>query len=445
MQLQENDIITFLVHDIGVHGEGIGNYEGMTIFIEGALPGEKVQGKIITRKQKYCQAKLLHIKHPCRERVQPPCPYYDKCGGCQIMHMSYEGQLKIKTKRVQDAIIRIAKIKNLEVMPCVPSDEEFAYRNKIQLPITQDKQLGLYQKRSHSIVPIDHCIVHQEIGEEIFHHVQALISKSSIAPYDETTGKGELRHVIIRSTKQTAQALVGFVTTMTPSHEVVKIASSLMQQFSNLQGVIHIRNTSNTNKILSSVITTLKGKNEVIEQLDDLKFSYSLQSFFQINPSQAASIYLAAVNYANISKEDTILDAFCGVGTLALFFAKYAKQAWGIECVDAAIQNAKKNARINNIKNASFMVGEIENHIQRFLNIDWVILNPPRKGCSDSCLKGVLKIKPKGIIYMSCDPATLSRDLYFLTTNGFSVEMVQPFDMFPQTMHVETLCILKRL
>ncbi len=441
--LKQGDIIEFLVHDLGSQGEGVGSYEGLKIFIERAIPGERVVGKVVEVKKSYAKASLHKILETSSQRVVPPCPFYNECGGCQIQHLSHEFQLEMKTRRVEQAIRRIAKIEDIPVLPCVPSPKNFGYRNKIQFPVSPQNKLGLYKKSSHEIIPIDYCLLHLPVGESLFSWLQKEIPASGIEPYDEVTKRGELRHVLIRSTIHTEQALVGFVTTKRPTAPLLELSKKLREAFPRLQGVVQLQNAEETNRVLSSQSTLLFGKNEIQEKIEQFTFAFSLESFFQVNPLQAENLYKTALQWADVTSSDRVLDAFCGVGTLASFFSQKAGKVFGVECVPQAIENAKKNAKLNQITNCEFTCGDIDRVISRFSNMDWVILNPPRKGCSEQTLARIAASEPKGIVYVSCDPATLARDLAYLSSKGYQTLKIQPFDMFPQTMHVETLVILK--
>lgn len=442
MQLQVNDEIILPIHDIGIHGEGIGKYRGFTVFVDGALPGESVKIKIIKKKKSYAVGIILEILKKSQNRISPPCAFFPSCGGCQIQHASYKSQLKIKRKRVEDAIQRIGKIKT-QVGPCIPSTSEYSYRNKIQYPINNQGYLGLYKRGSHQIVPIDQCLLHMPAGETIYEYLQAKILEFEVEPYNEKTMDGELRHVIIRTSLGFEDCLIGLVTSSKASEKIKKLACDLYHHFDEIKGVMHIENRSETNRILSQTIHTLFGEDSLKEKIGPYTFTYSIESFFQVNPSQAEKLYQTAIDLAQVGENDTVIDAFCGVGTLSIYFAKKAKFVYGIECVGQAVLHAKKNAIENDIENCKFIHADVDKHLKKLKPVDWIVINPPRKGCGPETLSTIISHRPLGIVYISCDPATLARDLQALTEN-YDLETVQPFDMFPQTMHVETLCILKK-
>lgn len=433
------------IQSIGNYGEGVGKKNGFTIFVEGALPGETVKVQLFQKKKSYAKGKIETLVTPSKHRVLPICPLFEKCGGCQLLHLDYQEQLKVKQQKVQDALERIGKIKGIEVLPCTPSPSALSYRNKIQLPIKKvDGRLmiGLYAKGSHDLIEVDNCFIHSEIGQKVYTTVKNLIELSSIEPYDEQTGKGELRHLLIKSSTHFGQVLVILVSNLPPSKQLKEIANQILLNCPEVKGVIHNLNTSRGNKILGSSYEVLAGSSFIEEKLGDLKFNISAASFFQVNSKQAEVLYKTAIEKAHLSGNETVLDAYCGVGTLSLFFATKVKKVIGIECVPEAIENAKQNARLNAIENTTFFCDHAENYIKKIKEVDLVLINPPRTGCEYSFLENIKKLAPKKLIYISCDPATLARDLSILVPSLYEIECVQPFDMFPQTTHVETLVTL---
>ncbi len=439
--LQNDDEITLLIDGLGHSGEGVGRLDGLTIFVDGALPGETVKARLFRVKKTHAFAKLESVITPSPHRVKPPCPIFGKCGGCQIMHLSYTEQLKFKKKRVADAMQRIGKIDPSIVLDPVPSPLEFGYRNKIQLPVRDlgGPTLGLYAKNSHDLVSVDRCLIHCDLGEEVFKELKSLVKASKLEPYDQERGKGELRHVLIKSAIHTNEVLVLFVTNRRASTALKTLSRAVFDTIPAVKGVVHNVHKQKDNVILGDTYQTLEGASYIQEKLLGLTFSISPASFFQVNPLQAENLYLKALEWADVKPEDTVLDAYCGVGTLSLIFAKKAKKVIGVESVSEAIKDAKKNAKRNKIDNVSFVCAPAETFIHTLESIDVLLLNPPRKGCDPAFLEGVKKLAPKKIIYISCDPATLARDLRLLDT--YKPVQVQPFDMFPQTSHVE--CVVE--
>lgn len=432
------------IESLGSHGEGVGHLEGYTLFVDGALPGETVEVQMTQRHKRYGRAELLAITEVSPYRVEPPCRLFGTCGGCQLMHLSYAQQLEIKRQRVVDALQRIGKIKGIDVPACLPSPAPLAYRNKIQLPVRQGKAdlaIGLYARSSHTLVEVDACPIHCTLGDTIYQKVSALIKQSGIKAYDPETGQGELRHLLIKSAVHTQQVLVILVTHLESQRKTLPLAKTIMEQCPLVKGVVQNINSKNDNVILGTNYHLLAGSGHIQEALGDLLFKVSPASFFQVNPDQALRLYAKAVEFAGLTGDETVLDAYCGVGTLSLFFAKHVKKVIGVECVREAIVDAKENALLNDVRNASFVCQAAEIYIRSLPAVDVVVLNPPRKGCDPVVLQELERLRPKTIVYISCDPSTLARDLAHLVGSGYHLEEIQPFDMFPQTAHVE--CVAK--
>ncbi len=434
--------IQTIIRSVGSHGEGVGDCQGYTVFVEDALPGEVVEAVIFESKKRYARALLNRLLQPSPHRVQPICPLSGTCGGCQLMHLSYDQQLEVKRQRVLDSLQRIGKLSSVEVAPCLPSPSPLYYRNKIQCPIRNTQEgisIGLYARSSHDLIEVERCFIHCSLGEEVYEKARALIKQSGIKAYDPATGTGELRHILVRSAIHAKEVLVLLVTHRKISKSLLKLAHEIMDACPYVKGVVHNLNTAQTNVILGAEYETLVGCGHIHETLCGLTFKVSPASFFQVNTLQAEKLYLKALEWAGLAGNEVVLDAFCGVGTLTLLFAKRAAKVIGIECVPEAIQDAKYNAELNQVNNASFICGKVEEAIHKLPDIDIILLNPPRKGCEPEALQGIIQIKPRTVLYISCDPATLARDLAILCSSGYAVDRVQPFDMFPQTVHVETL------
>jgi 23S rRNA (uracil1939-C5)-methyltransferase len=441
---QVNQLIKLSIHNIGHHGEGVGSYEGYTVFVDGALPGETIEARLTQCQKRFGRAELISIIESSPDRVKPPCPLFGQCGGCQIMHLSYSKQLEIKQNRVVDAFERIGKIKDVKVLPCIASPGQLQYRNKIQLPVRQGLkgiEIGLYARSSHHLIEVENCFIHCPLGEKIYRKVQQIIKGSKIKPYNPQTGEGELRHVLIRSTVHTHEALVILVTNGDASKHLLEMAEQISLECPDVKGVIQNINQRQDNVILGKEYKLLEGLEYIQEVLCGLQFKLSPASFFQVNPLQAESLYKKALELADISGQETVLDAYCGVGTLSLIFSKFVKKVIGVECCAEAIEDAKENSRLNKIDNVKFVCAPAEDYIKKLDSMDIALLNPPRQGCDPVFLKSIGRILPKTLIYISCDPATLARDLGILYTFGYKVQLAQPFDMFPQTAHVE--CVVK--
>lgn len=405
-------------------GDGIGSDGGMKVFIPGALPSERVLIEYKEKKKNYGKAKLLKVLSPSKDRITPICPSFGICGGCTLLNLSYEAQLHAKRQKVKDALFRLGKL-DCPVSPCLPSPKPLHYRNKIQLPISwKDGKpvIGLYKHNSHEIVPINTCFIQSLLGNEILKLVQKHLKNERVSS------------LLIRVAGE--KALVVFVT-QEKGESLLPLATLLMEEDPRIVGVLENLNSEARNTVLGNHFSLIAGQGFLIETISDLRFKLSAKAFFQVNPEQAAHLFEKAISLAQIQPHETVLDAYTGVGTLALFAAKFAKDVIGVEVVPEAIENAKQNAELNNIKNARFLVGRAEDH---HFKAHTTFLNPPRKGCEASLIE---KISSEKIIYVSCDPATLARDVSLLVKRGYEVQEVVPFDMFPQTMHVETIVKLK--
>lgn len=423
-----NKTHSLLIKSLSSEGEGIGSIDGLKIFVSGALPGEMVEVEIVSSKKNCAQGQLLSILTPSPDRVKPPCPFFGACGGCQVMHASYTAQLSLKRQRVIDSLERIGGLYNLKVDPCLPSPTAFGYRNKIQLPVIwnqKTKTIGLYRKQTHEIIPVDHCLIQCSQGEAI---LTTLIEKLSVP---------SVRYILIRNAVFKKEAMVIFVTDGSYQQELTHFAKELMTN-PVIKGVVENINKRSDNVILSSHFRTLAGQGWIYETLLGKTFKITPAAFFQVNSPQTERLYETALQMSDIQSDEVVLDAYCGVGTLAIFAEEKAKDVIGIECVEQAVFAAKENATLNKAEKCRFLFGQAEKLIEQVGRVDMVFLNPPRKGCAEELLKALLKKKPKKIVYISCDPATLSRDLARLS-EGYHIDHVQPIDMFPQTMHVETV------
>ena len=430
---------------LGAHGEGVGADDGYTVFVEGALPKERVEVELVQKKKSFARGKLLTVKISSPDRVEPPCPYYGECGGCQLMHLSYEGQLAYKRQRVIDALERVGKLFDLDVAECIPSPNTFAYRNKIQLPAkggVDGLRLGLFARSSHHLVDIEKCLIHGELGQAAYASIRKILFTSNVTAYDPMSHRGELRHLLIKTGFNTDEVLVVLVGREEPSKQLLDFAGEI-SLLPCVKGVIHNLNSRKDNVILGKDYRTLFGKDVIEERINGLRFEISAASFFQVNPTQAAIVYQTAQKLAHLTGGEIVLDAYCGVGTFSLIFASSAKQVIGVECEKQAVENAKRNAKLNGITNCSFVCSDVEDYFDKVKKFDLLLLNPPRQGCSESIIAKIGTKLPKKILYISCDPATLARDLARLHAFGYKIRAVQPFDMFPQTSHVETLVSLE--
>ncbi|HEX2578894.1 MAG TPA: 23S rRNA (uracil(1939)-C(5))-methyltransferase RlmD [Rhabdochlamydiaceae bacterium] len=432
MKPQLNQKIPLTIKRLGIHGEGIGDYHGFTVFVDGALPGEVVTVSINEVRKNFARGALISTEKISPHRVKPPCPVFGRCGGCQLMHLDYSQQLEIKRQMVIDALERIGKIFDIPAPACIPSPNPLSYRNKIQLPVVMDPHLkmGLYAFNSHEIVEIEKCYIHCQLGEKVFAKVKQLL---------QTNRDPGIKFVVIKTAVSTNQVLVVLVTDREGDVAVwAETAKKIMAASPEIKGVVQNINPLPGNAVLGKTYKTLAGESFIVDQICSLRFKVSPASFFQVNPAQAENLYRKALEFCELKGEETVLDAYCGVGTLSLLIAPHAKHVIGVECVPEAIADAKENARQNGITNTSFHSAQAEDFIETLTAIDAAVLNPPRKGCEPAFLDKLLRLKPKRIVYVSCDPATLARDLAILQ-KGYNVNTVQPFDMFPQTIHVESI------
>ena len=458
------DKITVDIDDMNHQGEGIGRYEGFAIFVPEALPGEEVNCEVISTKKNYARALIIEIKTSSKDRVSPPCPYYKDCGGCQLQHLSYEGQLKFKEKQVKENLEKIGGIdsREYEFLPIMGMKHPWNYRNKIQLPVRKignETEVGFFKKRSHNLIPVDYCMIQDERGNLALKKVREILQNYDVPPYDETKHEGLLRHVIIRVGANTGEILIIFVTKENKFPNKKKIIKELEDKMPDLVGIIHNINQKHTNVILGNEQKTIWGRSYLKDKLGNLEFKISPGAFYQVNSYQAEKLYdksvdLSCIDASSHNKTNKlVLDAYCGIGTIALNFARYADEVIGMEVVKDAVNDARENAKINGLdKNAEFWHGKVEEIIYELREHkeqepEIVVVDPPRKGCDKDFLQALLDLKPQKIIYISCNPSTLARDLNLLVSSDktkYHVKTVQPVDMFPHSIHVEAVMLIEK-
>lgn len=449
--IEKNQELQTEIIGMGYEGEGIAKIDKFPIFVEGAMPGEIVDIKIVKLNKNYAFGKLLKIIKPSSDRNNPICSTYKYCGGCNLQHISYEAQLSFKKQRVEECISKIGKLQDITVHDVIGMKEPYFYRNKVQLPIGMDKdkvKIGFYAPRSHDIINIEKCYIQDEISDEVIKNIRYWIEKYNIKPYDENSNSGIVRHIVIRKAFKTGEVMVILVTNSEKISFIDEFIELITKNVAGIKSIIQNINTKKSNVILGEKCITLWGSNTITDYIEDFKFYISPLSFFQVNPIQTEILYDKALEYANLSGDETVFDAYCGTGTISLFLSKKAKKVYGVEIVPEAIENAKENAKINNVENAEFLVGEAERIIPDLINksikADIVVVDPPRKGCEKLLLESIAAMKPNRIVYVSCDPATLARDLSILNDLGYKTIEIQPVDMFPMTAHVECVCLLKK-
>ena len=477
-QYSKNDIVTVKIEDIGTEGEGIGKLEGFTLFVKDAVMGDVVEARLVKVKKNYAYARLEKVLTPSPLRVKPVCPYHKQCGGCQIQAMSYEAQLQFKENKVKNNLVRIGGFDRLfieSVMePVVGMEQPWHYRNKAQFPVGTDKDgriiTGFYAGRTHSIIANTDCALGVEENEPILQKVLAYMQNEKASAYDETTGQGLVRHILIRKGFTSGEIMVCLVINGKSLPKEDRLVSTL-REIPGMTSIWLNYNTKKTNVIMGTEGRVLWGQNTItdvihrrsMEEINSGKdclrydskenapqgitFAISPLSFYQVNPIQTEKLYSLALEYAGLTGEETVWDLYCGIGTISLFMAQCAKEVHGVEIVPQAIEDARKNAECNHIENATFYVGKAEEVLPRLYEeehifADVICVDPPRKGCDEACLNTIIKMAPKRIVYVSCDSATLARDLKYLCENGYEIRKVRAVDQFGQTVHTETVVLL---
>ena len=450
MEYRKNDIVTLEILDCGTDGEGIGKADGFTVFVKDAVIGDTVTAKIMKAKKNYGYGRLMEILKPSPYRVEPVCPSARQCGGCQLQAVSYEEQKVFKEKKLRGHLERIGGFRDLPMEPMIGMDEPYHYRNKAQFPVGRNKEgriiTGFYAGRTHAIIENRDCALGIPQNKEILDIVIAHMEKYGIAPYDEMTGKGLVRHIFVRYGFFTGELMVCLII----NGQDLPHQKELIEKLREIPGMASISlniNKKRSNVILGDKVKTIWGQEYITDKIGDISYEISPLSFFQVNPKQTWKLYSKALEYADLHGEETVWDLYCGIGTISLFLAQQAKFVRGVEIVPAAIDDAKRNAQINNIENVEFFVGKAEEVLPREYEkngvyADVIVVDPPRKGCDEMLLKTILKMQPKRVVYVSCDSATLARDLRFLCDNGYELKKVCGVDQFPQTVHVETVVLL---
>ena len=438
--IEKNKTYTTEITGVGEKGEGIGRIDGFAVFVPYALLGEMVEVLIVKVLKNYAFGKIVNVINPSNERTKPKCPVFYQCGGCDYHHCTYEMELKNKTNKVRDCIQRIGGL-DIEVANTLGSTK-MHYRNKSQFPVTPEG-IGFYAPRSHRVIPVSNCLIQHEKSNRVIEIVKQFMADFHVKPYDEATGKGVIRHIFTRCTL-TNQVMICIVTASKDLKNADCLVSMLKNEFGENISVIQNINPKNTNVILGKENILLWGEATVTDKIGDLYFEISPQSFFQINPQQTKVLYDKVAQLADLNGNENVLDLYCGIGTIGLYLSKNAKTVTGVEIVPEAIENAKRNAILNDIKNAKFHVGNSEDLAENFKDTDVIIIDPPRKGCDEKLLKTIDEINPKKVVYVSCNPATLARDLKILDGYGYKADIIYPVDMFPKTSHVECCVLLCR-
>ena len=498
MVYNKNDIVRVTIEDIGTEGEGIGKVDGFPLFVKDALVGDTIEAKILKAKKNYAYARVEKILEPSPYRVEPRCAFHRQCGGCQIQALSYEKQLEFKQKKVFNNLMRIGGFSEEMIgsvmEPIVGMDDPWHYRNKAQYPVGVDKNgkivTGFYAGRTHSIIPNTRCHLGDEGNQHILEIILEFMEKYGVEAYEEASGKGQVRHVLIRTGFTSKEIMVCLVINgrgKAKKGQYIAHQEQLIEELTKIPGMTSISvsiNTENTNVIMGKEIHLLWGAptiQDVIHVRDmekegypftgqQLTFKISPLSFYQVNPVQTEKLYSLALQYAGLTGKETVWDLYCGIGTISLFLALKAKKVYGVEIVPQAIEDARENALRNGINNAEFFVGKAEEVLPEYyekhgsrsedvtkredvsvqkngdmLHPDVIVVDPPRKGCDEACLDTMLKMKPERIVYVSCDSATMARDVKILCDGGYELKRVRAVDQFGHTVHVETVVLMSKV
>lgn len=436
--------------DIGQGGVGIGKFEGFTVFVDGGLVEDKIKVKITKSKKNYAVGDIVEIIEPSPYRVERKCSKELKdCGGCQIQELDYKEQLKIKTNEVKQVISRIGKLDDVVIHDALGMEEPFRYRNKAQFPIQKVNGvpvIGFYKKKSHDIIPTDQCIIQHDVNDKIIKIIKTYIRAYKVSLYDEKTHTGVLRHLVTKVGFTTKEVMVVLVANGRKLPYLNELASVLKENIPGFKTLVVNVNREKTNVILGQENRIIYGDGKINDNIGDLVFEISPLSFFQVNPVQTEVLYNKALEYANLGENDTVFDIYCGIGTISLFLAQKAKKVYGIEIVEEAIEDAKRNAEINKLDNVEFYVGKAEEVVPKMYKqgkrANVVVVDPPRKGCDEKVLDTIVSMQPDRVVYVSCNPSTLARDLNYLNEKGYKCKEVQPVDMFPHSVHIENVALI---
>ena len=449
MPVEKNKEYVVEIIDNGFEGEGIAKINDFTIFVPNAIKGEKVKILIVKVLKSYGYGKIIDLLEKSIDRVESDCNTYKRCGGCSLRHIKYEKTLEMKQNAVQSLVNKILKNK-IEVQKTLGMENPYYYRNKAQYPVGKNSegkaQIGVFANRTHEIIPIQECYIQNKKSQEVAKFVIEFINANNISVYNEKTRKGLVRHIVTKVGVKTNEIMCVIVINGKEIPKEKELVTEVTKKFPEVKTIVKNINTQNTNVVMGKENIVIYGSGYIKDQLGKYIFKISPHSFYQVNPIQAENLYNIVVQAANISKNDIVFDLYCGIGTISLFMAQYAKKVYGIEIVEQAIQDAKENAKINNIENAEFIAGDVENVLDDLINVkkvipDVIMIDPPRKGMDNKSVENILNIKPKKLVYISCNPATLVRDLAKFEEE-YEVKTIKPVDMFPFTSHVECVAVL---
>lgn len=444
-----DEVYQMEVSGLSHEGAGIGRINNFAVFVDKAIPGEEVLVKITEVKKNFGKGELIEILIPSEDRIEATCTWFNNCGGCQLQHIKYSRQLELKRQMVEDALKKIGNLEN-EVLPTLGMDNPWRYRNKGVFQVGEGAEgirLGFYEQGSYDFVPGKESFLFSEGVNSLVQLLEEKLNLHNIKPFDRKSQKGYLRNVMVRESKSTGEIMVVFITAQ-EKWLLDKVVEKVVSQFPMVVSVYQNINKGKSPHILGREDRLIQGKAVIQDTIGDFIFNISPQSFFQVNNVQANVLYKKALEYAQLTGKETIIDGYCGIGTITLFMARQAKKAIGIEIVADAIKDAEENAKINGVKNTEFILGKVEQWLPQWVkeggSADVIVVDPPRKGCAPETLEAIAKVKPQRIVYVSCNPATLARDLKYLVEERYGVEEVQPVDMFPQTGHVECVILMQR-
>ena len=450
MEIKKNDCFTVSIEDMSEDGSGIGKLDGYIWFIKDAVKDDVVEAKAMKMKKSYGFARLMRVITPSPDRIEPACPVARQCGGCQLQAMSYESQLKFKENKVYNNLRRIGGFTDIPFLPIMGMDEPWRYRNKAQFPFGRNKNgeivTGFYAGRTHDIIPQEDCLLGVEENKKILESIKEYMIENHVAPYEEETHQGLIRHALIRKGFKTGELMVCVIINGKKLPHSEKLVEKLCR-FDGMTSISYSINTDKTNVILGKELVNLYGPGYITDYIGDVKYRISPLSFYQVNPVQTEKLYGTALEYAGLTGGEVVWDLYCGIGTISLFLAQKAKKVYGVEIVPQAIDDARENAKLNGLDNVEFFVGKAEEVLpeqyeKNKVYADVIVVDPPRKGCDEQCLNTIVTMAPKRVVYVSCDSATLARDLKMLCEKGYEVEKVRCCDMFGWTTHIETVVLL---
>ncbi|MBP2097488.1 23S rRNA (uracil(1939)-C(5))-methyltransferase RlmD [Enterococcus rivorum] len=447
--VQKNETIEVEIIDLTHEGMGVAKVDGYPLFIEDALPGEKIEIKVLKTGKSFGYGKVLTILKSSEDRVPVKDANFTKVGISPLQHLAYSAQLSFKTNQVKNVMQRIAKLPEVPVLDTIGMSNPWGYRNKAQIPVRKIEgklETGFFRKNSHQLIPLEHFYIQDPKIDDAIIKIRDIMRKYSVKPYNESDNTGNLRHIVVRRGYHTGQMMIVLITRTPKLFPTSKIIPDILETLPEVVSIVQNVNSKKTNVIFGDETIVLHGEDQIIDTIFDLKFEISSRSFYQVNPIQTEVMYNKVKEYAALTGNEIVVDAYCGIGTIGLTLAKEAKHVYGIEVIEEAVKNAESNAKLNSIENATFTAGLVEDALPRLLEQeitpDVVIVDPPRKGLEVSLVETLIETKPQRIVYVSCNPATLARDLELLAEGGYEVKEVQPIDNFPQTTHIESVALL---